>query len=462
MAGNTVVSFSNVSITANDGGTPVTIGTVGNPVNSTNSTVTLFAASYSSGAILSLATMPNSVNNVNLSDTSLYRGKTGNVVNAQADDEFSVPVAVLQSLPNNIGTIMAKITFDNTKMDFIRLEGSDFTAQLAGTNEIRIEKTISDENVISVTDPFTFKLDFKLKAAQSDNSTSNINITQFKVYPIVNGTVDDNTYQDLAPLTQTITFIDAVAISSAYISNSASGSEISQIAANGTNTLYAVKDAIEPAYPVSYTYEWYSSADEFKTPIATGASYKPQDSDVGNYLKVKVSMVEEGNASNILCTEFSDTVLINPSKNPSVVVNNLQSPNGFAAGQEVYYDYTITKAYPNGVINETYQWDYESSPDVWSPICFTKNLTISPTYMNKKIMFRVTATETINNVQTLYTGFKQFALDSTTVTKPTTSSATLVYANNAPITTARDGETVKVNYSLVTQTRLQQAQIFNG
>ena len=71
MSGDTVVSLSEVSMIVNDGGNSIILGTVGNPIVIQNSTVTLIAASYSSGAILSLATMPNSVNNVNLSDTSI-------------------------------------------------------------------------------------------------------------------------------------------------------------------------------------------------------------------------------------------------------------------------------------------------------------------------------------------------------------------------------------------------------
>ncbi|OQB12075.1 MAG: hypothetical protein BWY15_02330 [Firmicutes bacterium ADurb.Bin193] len=460
IAGDTVIYTTDTSMTLTKDGETYLLGTGLYPINEIPGTLTL-DRQQTSTLSLALCDVDYFYGGETVSDKSRITSK-GNVINADADTEITVPVISLSGVQDNVGAIKATFTFDASTMTFMGMEGTGFVADATGdefghqTGEIKVYG-IFDEGVgVDYNTPFDFKFKFRLDQRQQSGTSTDVYAREFKVFPIIGGTISDVVFTDLASnQKQRINFLDYGEILTNKISDSAGGGEISSVIKDTDTTLYSVITATEPLDDVTYQYEWYTNKNNnnFLTPIvgATGESFAVTDEYIGYRLKVKVKMMQ---GQTELHSMTSGSVLVKPKDSPEVTMGNLIHTDGFKTGKTIGYNPTVTYIYENigSDTATTYQWSWSDSADgVYLNIAdeTDKNLVIDGAYINKWLRLTVTASEEIGEctqttpkTETFFLGGEQL------VPKPTITAVTVVHNDGSAISVAakaRDNATVKAS-----------------
>jgi len=453
IAGDAYITLTDMFIDLTKASDTYNLGTTQYQITTVQGKVTVEKNTFSQ---LSLSSIDNTFIFGNLNDTSLY-STTDNVVNANFVDEITVPFVSLSGIQPDVGAIRAKFTFDPLVMTFTGIEGFDFTAEsifLNGmqTGEIRLYKDINAGGAYYMT-PYEFKLKFRLNSRPADNSSTALNVTEFKVYPFVNDTISDPVYTDLkgTGFTKTINFIDRAEILTNYLSDTDGGTKVTEAVEENGTILYMVKTANAPIDFTNYSYAWYTNKadDNYTTPITGAAdpSYDPAREYIGYRIKANVTATSSGALTNSL---MSDSVLIQPKLSPSIAFGNLLHADGFANGKTIGYAPNITYNYTDlsSTTGETYQWSYcDTENGTYISIDnTTDSLVIGALYMNKWLKLTATATETVGECSKETTDSVKYFLGTPNVSKPTITSVTVVHNDDSAITNtdrARDAGTIK-------------------
>jgi|GEM_PF-2442639 len=455
IAGDASIALTDMFIDLSKSADTYHLGTTQYPITTVPGMVTVVRNTMSA---LSIASIENTFICGSLNDINLYT-TTDNVVNADINTEITVPFVSLSGTQTDAGEIRAKFTFDPSLMTFAGMEGMDFTAEAvtsAGvqTGEIRIYKDINVSGVY-YAEPYEFKLEFTLKSRPADNSATNLNVTEFRVYPLVDGTIADTVYSNLTGtgFTKTINFIDRAEILTNLLSDTVDGTKITEAVEEDSTILYTVKTVNAPNDFTNYSYAWFTNkaGDNYTTPItgADSASYDPARAYIGYRVKANITATSSGALTNSLT---SDSVLIQPKLSPSIAFGSLIHADGFASGKTIGYAPNVTYNYTDlsSTTGETYQWSYCDTEDgTYINIDNTTNsLVIGALYMNKWLKLTATATETIGECSKETTDSVKYFLGTPNVTKPEITAVTIVNSDDTAITDtarARDTGTVKAN-----------------
>jgi len=451
IAGDAYITLTDMFIDLAKASNAYNLGTTQYQITTVQSKVTIEKNTFS---MLNLSAIDNTFVFGSLSDTNLYTS-TDNVVNANFVDEITVPFVSLSGIQPDVGAIRAKFTFDPLVMTFTGIESFDFTAEaifLNGmqTGEIRLYKDINTGGACYMT-PYEFKLKFRLNSRPFNNSATDLNVIEFRVYPLVDGTISDTVYTDLkgAGFTKTINFIDRAEILTNFLADTDGGTKVTEAVEENGTILYMVKTANAPIDFTNYSYAWYTNKDNYTTPITGAAdpSYDPAREYIGYRIKANVTATSSGALTNSL---MSDSVLIQPKLSPSIAFGNLLHADGFANGKTIGYAPNVTYNYTDlsSTTQTTYQWSYcDTENGTYIGIDNTTNsLVINALYMNKWLKLTATATETVGECTKETTDSVKYFLGAPNVSRPEITSVTVVHDNDSAITgidRARDAGAVK-------------------
>ena len=218
-----------------------------------------------------------------------------------------------------------------------------------------------------------------------------------------------------APATVSITVKDAApSVTTPTITGTAIEGQTLTASANGGN------DAV--------TYQWYSSVDNYQTPIGSGSTYQLQETDEGNRIKVIATVTDE-NGATISATSSRTASVADISPTLSVTV---------AGAAQEGQTLTATAVGNESDAPVTYQWQFSNNGTTWTNISGATSATYLVSEARENQFLRVTAksADPDGSTATATSAATSAVLDAVpTVTTPTISG------------TAQEGRTLTASAS---------------
>ena len=218
-----------------------------------------------------------------------------------------------------------------------------------------------------------------------------------------------------APATVSITVKDAApSVTTPIITGTAIEGQTLTASANGGN------DAV--------TYQWYSSVDNYQTPIGSGSTYQLQETDEGNRIKVIATVTDE-NGATISATSSRTASVADISPTLSVTV---------AGAAQEGQTLTATAVGNESDAPVTYQWQFSNNGTTWTNISGATSATYLVSEARENQFLRVTAksADPDGSTATATSAATSAVLDAVpTVTTPTISG------------TAQEGRTLTASAS---------------